>query len=50
VLNNLKSQLASLVALGQHLRRTTQERQAELRKFDADLVQVRYLLDAAASQ
>jgi len=40
VLNNLKSQLGDLVAMGQHLRKMITERKAELAKFDNDLVSV----------
>lgn len=40
VLNNLKSQLSDLVAMGQHLRKMIAERKAELAKFDSDLLSV----------
>eukprot|EP00983_Pelagomonas_calceolata_P058883 1145672-Pelagomonas_calceolata.AAC.6 len=39
VLNNLKSQLGSLVLMGQQLRRTITERQADMTKFDHDLIE-----------
>jgi hypothetical protein len=40
VLNSLKSQLSSLVALGAHQRKTIAVRKEELARFDVDVVAV----------